>query len=188
MCEAASPPRILVLGDSLSAAFGLSVDQGWVSLLQQRLEQQGHPHRVVNASISGDTTANGLTRLTAALDTHTPAIVILELGGNDGLRAQPVSMISDNLDAMIGSIRRADADVLLAGMRLPPNYGPAYVEQFETIYPQLAEKWQIRLIPFFMDNVATVPELMQPDGVHPNAAAQPILLDTVWTELESMLQ
>lgn len=183
-----SPPRILVLGDSLSSAFGLTVDQGWVHLLQQRLQQDGFPHQVINASISGDTTTNGLARLTSALDTHQPSIVIVELGGNDGLRAQPVSMIKENLDTIIETVTSSGSDVLLAGMRLPPNYGPTYVEQFERIYPDLAESKQVSLIPFFMNNVAAVPGLMQMDGVHPNAAAQSILLDNVWPHLHPLLE
>jgi len=184
----ASPPVILVLGDSLSSAHGLAVDQGWVNLLQLRLAQRALPHRVVNASISGDTTANALSRLASTLEDHRPDIVIVEIGGNDGLRAQSVTMVRDNLKAIIENVQGKGARVLLAGMRLPPNYGPAYVGQFERIYPELAQVHGAALVPFFMDGVATHPELMQADGMHPNEAAQPTLLDNVWQILRPMLE
>lgn len=190
VCNAASgaaPPVIVVLGDSLSSAHGLAVDQGWVSLLQQRLRERGYPHRVVNASISGDTTSNGLTRLRSTLTNHRPDIVIVELGGNDGLRAQPVSMVRGNLQSIIQASQSEGARVLLAGMRLPPNYGPAYVGQFERMYPELAQESGAVLVPFFMKGVATRSDLMQADGIHPNAAAQSMLLDNVWPYLEPML-
>lgn len=157
-------------------------------MLQQRLQQNDYPHQVVNASISGDTTANGLTRLTAALENHRPETVIVELGGNDGLRAQPIPMIRSNLISIIEIIQSSGGRVVLAGMRLPPNYGPTYVSQFEAIYPELAQTFNVTLIPFFMDGVATVQELMQSDGVHPNAEAQLILLDNVWPHLKSLLE
>lgn len=182
-----APPVILVLGDSLSSAHGLDIDRGWVSLLQHRLQQNHYPHQVVNASISGDTTANGLSRLAAALEAHRPGIVIVELGGNDGLRAQPTSMISGNLDDMIQTIVDGGGKVILAGMRLPPNYGPGYVGQFERIYPDLARRHNTALVPFFMAGVATAPELMQADNIHPNAEAQPVLLDNVWPHLQPLL-
>lgn len=176
-----------MLGDSLSAAYGLAIDQGWVSLLQKRIIQSNHPHKVVNASVSGDTTANGLTRIVPALETHQPDVVIVELGGNDGLRAQPIPMIRSNLENIIEMSRNAGADVIIAGMRLPPNYGPVYVDQFEAIYPVLAQQYDSALVPFFMAGVATRPELMQPDGVHPSAKAQEILLDNVWPYLQPLL-
>jgi len=179
---------LVVLGDSLSSAFGVAVDQGWVSLLQQRLKQKDYPHRVVNASIAGDTTASGLSRLASVLKAHVPHIVIVELGGNDGLRAQAIPMIRENLKSMIEKIQAAGAQVVLTGMRLPPNYGPAYVTGFEQLYPELAQYYNAVLVPFFMAGAATVPELMQPDGVHPNAAAQPILLDNVWPYLLPLLE
>lgn len=190
MCSGAigaKPPVVLVLGDSLSAAYGLAIDQGWVSLLQKRIIQSNHPHKVVNASVSGDTTANGLTRIVPALETHQPDVVIVELGGNDGLRAQPIPMIRSNLENIIEMSRNAGADVIIAGMRLPPNYGPVYVDQFEAIYPVLAQQYDSALVPFFMAGVATRPELMQPDGVHPSAKAQEILLDNVWPYLQPLL-
>lgn len=157
-------------------------------MFQQRLRKEGYPHQVVNASISGDTTANGLTRLDSALDSNQPDIVIVALGGNDGLRAQPVAMIKDNLETIIKHIQNNGTRVVLAGMRLPPNYGPAYVGQFEAIYPELAQRYDAVLIPFIMDNVATVAELMQADGIHPNAKAQPILLDNIWPYLLPLLR
>lgn len=179
---------ILVLGDSLSSAFGLSDRQGWVALLQQRLTELGHPHEVINASVSGDTTINALARLEHALGEHDPAIVIVEIGGNDGLRAQPVAVVRQNLRGILQNIREHGAKIVLAGIRLPPNYGPSYVGEFERMYPDLAEEFQAALVPFFMRGVATDADLMQPDGVHPNARAQPILLDNVWPVLEPLLQ
>lgn len=187
-CYGDSPPVILVLGDSLSSAHGLAVDQGWVSLLQQRLQQNGYKYQVVNASISGDTTTNGLTRLPTALDNHQPQIVIVELGGNDGLRAQPVSLIRDNLTAIIETVRDNGARVVLSGIRLPPNYGPTYTESFERIYPELAAQYDAVLIPFFMEGVATTTNLMQSDGIHPSQAAQPALLNNVWLHLQPILR
>ena len=176
-----------MLGDSLSAAYGLAVDQGWVNLLQQRITQSGYPHQVVNASVSGDTTANGLTRIGPALNVHRPDVVIVELGGNDGLRAQPVPMIRSNLEKIIEQSRDAGAMIIIAGMRLPPNYGPTYVNSFEAIYPELAQQYDSVLVPFFMAGVAALPELMQLDGVHPTAGAQQILLDNVWPHLAPLL-
>lgn len=157
-------------------------------MLQQRLQQQDYPHQVVNASVSGDTTANALSRLSSALSSHRPDVVIVELGGNDGLRAQPVDMIRGNLKAIIEAIQGEGARVLLAGMRLPPNYGQAYIGGFERIYPELARAHDAVLVPFFMDGVATRVDLMQPDGIHPNEAAQPALLDNVWPYLRPILE
>jgi acyl-CoA thioesterase-1 len=182
------PPNILVLGDSLSSGYGLRDDQGWVMLLQDRLRNNGHPHRVINSSISGDTTANVLSRLDTTLAEHQPAIVVVELGGNDGLRALPVSTIQQNLESILTTIRENGAKILLAGMRLPPNYGPAYVSAFERIYPVIAAKYEAILVPFFMDGVATHTDMMQDDGVHPNAAAQSRLLSNLWPHLESLLK
>ncbi len=185
---AAASPTILVLGDSLSAAYGIDIDQGWVSLLQKRLAARGYPHRVVNASISGDTSAGGLARLPGALASSSPAIVILELGANDGLRAQPTDRLYDNLASMITISRNADAKVLLLGMRIPPNYGPGYSRQFESVFTELAARNGLALIPFFLDNVAGERNLVQADGLHPTAAAQPVLLDNVWPELAPLLE
>jgi acyl-CoA thioesterase-1 len=185
---AASSPTILVVGDSLSSAYGMSDRQGWVNLLQDRLDDNGYPHEVVNASISGDTTQNALSRLDTTLERHRPDIVIVELGGNDGLRAFPVKTIERNLTRILKTVRENGAKILLAGIRIPPNYGPAYAEAFQELYPVLAEKFDTALIPFFMAGVADDPDLMQDDGIHPNAAAQPLLLENVWPVLEPFLE
>lgn len=179
---------ILVLGDSLSAAYGLRADEGWVALLQKRLRTQGYGYRVVNASISGETTAGGLQRLPRALELHKPDIVILELGGNDGLRGLPLTGTADNLRKMVELAKRADAEVLLLGMRIPPNYGPRYTEQFERTFRELAKREQLPLVPFFLDRVALREDLMQPDGIHPTAGAQPLLLDNLWPALRPLLR
>lgn len=179
--------ELLILGDSISAAYGMERRAGWVSLLQQRFDAQGIPARVINASISGETTSGGLARLPTLLDRHQPGWVILELGGNDGLRGTPLSLIEANLDGMIRQSQQAGARVLLLGMRIPPNYGPRYAEGFHDIYISLAKRHRVPLQPFFLDGVATRSELMQRDGIHPTAEAQPRLLDNVWPLLESLL-
>lgn len=178
---------LLVFGDSLSAAYGIAQEQGWVALLQQRLAAQHKPYRVANASISGETTAGGLARLPAALNTHKPAIVVLELGANDGLRGLPIAQMQANLDAMLGQIRQAGAKAVLVGMRIPPNYGPQYTRQFQQVYTTLAAKYNVPLVPFLLQNVAGKPELNQGDGIHPKAAAQPMVLENVWTELQRLI-
>jgi acyl-CoA thioesterase-1 len=183
----AEAPVILVLGDSLSAAYGIPVERGWVSLLQGRLAERGFPHRVVNASISGDTTGGGLSRLPAALERHRPAIVILQLGANDGLRGQPPMAMSANLARMIELSRQAGAWVLLAEMRIPPNYGPPYAQKFQATFGELAKRYDIPLIPFLLDGVAGNPRLIQDDGLHPRAEGQPRILDNVWAALEPLL-
>ena len=175
---------LLVVGDSLSAGFGLQPGRGWVDLLQSRLEAKGYGYRVVNASISGDTTSSGLGRLPRALKVHAPSIVLIELGGNDGLRATPIPLIRENLAAMIRLSREAGARVVLAGMQMPPNYGTTYTTQFAAVFPDLARERQVPLIGFFLEGVALEPALMQPDGIHPNEAAQPKLLDNAWPALE----
>ena len=180
-------PVILVVGDSLSAGRGLDLEDTWVSLLQARLDEKGYGYRVVNASISGDTTGNGLRRLPRALDIHQPEIVIIELGGNDGLRGIDTTLMRDNLDAMIRTTQEAGASVILAGMLIPPNYGDDYTAAFAAVYPELAEKYALPLIPFFMDGVALDGDLMQPDGINPNKQAQPLLLETVWETLAPTL-
>ena len=184
----AEEPVILVLGDSLSAAYGIPVDQGWVKLLQDRLTERGYPHRVVNASISGDTTSGGLNRLPAALAQQHPAIVILELGANDGLRGQPPMAMAANLAQLIELAQKAGAQVLLAEMRIPPNYGPLYTQKFQATFGEVAHQYAIPLIPFMLDGVAGHPELIQDDGLHPRAAGQPRILDNVWTVLEPVLR
>jgi acyl-CoA thioesterase-1 len=178
---------ILVVGDSLSAAYGIPVEQGWVSLLQQRLDSAGYPCRIVNASISGDTTANARARLDQALTIHKPSVVLLELGGNDGLRGLSLVEMKSNLAAMISSARAAGAQVLLIGVQLPPNYGPRYTERFQAIYRELARERELALLPSLVDGIGTEQELMQADGIHPNATAQPLIRDRVWKELEPLL-
>ncbi|QQS55710.1 MAG: arylesterase [Candidatus Competibacteraceae bacterium] len=179
---------ILVLGDSLSAGYGIPVEKGWVNLLQGRLAERGFPYRVVNASISGDTTSGGLSRLPAALELHRPAIVVLELGANDGLRGQPPMAMSRNLSRMIEQAQQAGARVLLAEMRIPPNYGPLYAQKFQATFGELAQHYAIPLIPFLLDGVAGNTALIQDDGLHPRAEAQPRILDNVWAVLEPELK
>lgn len=178
---------LLVLGDSLSAAFGMEQSRGWVSLLTQKLNQHQYPVRVINASISGETTQGGLQRLPALLKKHNPSMVIVELGGNDGLRGLKLSMIESNLQRIIKTIKSHRAKILLTGIRLPPNYGQIYTEKFYKIYSDLADQENIPLVPFIMDGVATSKQLMQADGIHPTQEAQPILLDNVWQKLQPML-
>lgn len=187
MAQNAAAGTILIVGDSISAGFGLDTRLGWVSLLEQRLEREGHDDRVVNASISGDTSAGGQARLPALLTEHKPDVVIVELGGNDGLRGQPPAQLQQNLAAMIDTAKTAGAKVLLLGMQLPPNYGPRYTEAFAGVYTQLADEKQIALVPFFLEGVGGHPELMQADGLHPAAAGQKRLLDNVWPALKPLL-
>ena len=185
----AEPPVILVFGDSISAGYGLEhVDQGWVELLKTRLKSQGYGYQVVNASVSSETSAGGLARLPRALELHHPSIVILELGGNDGLRALPVAQMRENFMQMIDLARHAGAKVLLLGIKIPPNYGPQYTRQFEAVYSDLARTGKLPLVPFLMDRIALKPELMQSDDIHPNVKGQPILLDNVWPVLQPMLK
>jgi acyl-CoA thioesterase-1 len=184
---AASAQIILIVGDSLSAAYGIPLERGWVSLLQQRLDSQDYPYRIVNASISGDTTANARARLTPALASHEPAVVLLEVGGNDGLRGLSLKEMKSNLAAMISSAREAGAQVMLVGVQLPPNYGPRYTERFQAIYHELARERDLTLLPSLVDGIGTEWNLMQSDGIHPNVAAQPLIVDRVWKELEPLL-
>ncbi len=181
-------PTILVVGDSLSAGYGIDVNEGWVSLLARRLETQGYGYRVVNASASGETTGGGRARLPRALELHKPDLVILELGSNDGLRGLPLEQMRTNLDAMIDLAKARGSRVLLLGMQIPPNYGPTYTGGFQATFAELARRHQVPLVPFFMDGVALRSELMQDDELHPNAAGQPVLLDNVWPLLEPMLK
>ncbi|MGH8401482.1 MAG: arylesterase [Gammaproteobacteria bacterium] len=184
----AAPASILVMGDSLSAAYGLAADQGWVSLLDQRLAARGYDYTVINASISGETTAGGLTRLPQALGQHKPAIVILELGANDGLRGLPIKLMQQNLGRMLALSSRAGAKVLLVGILLPPNYGPQYTQAFSAVYPTLSSHYGVPLVPFLLDGVAQDRDRMQADGLHPKAVAEPQVLDNVWQKLEPMLK
>lgn len=187
MQAAAQPATLLVLGDSLSAGYGLARQAGWVNLLQQRLDRSGTGYQVINASITGDTTHGGLKRLPAALQRHSPAIVIIELGGNDGLRGLDLATTSDNLRRMIVLSRAAGAKVLLLGVRLPANYGKAYGERFQALYADLAASEKTALVATFMQDVADHLSLMQADGIHPSAAAQAKLLDNVWPTLSPLL-
>jgi len=186
--RAAEAPVILVLGDSLSAGYGLVPGQGWVALLQQRLKQQGYGHRVVNASVTGETTDGGVQRLDRALATHKPAIVVIELGGNDGLRGLPVTRVRSNLDLLITRSRAAGAQVLLVAIRVPTNYGPQYGNSFQQIYNDLATRYRIGLVPFLSNEIALREDLFLADGIHPNALAQPILLDSLWPQLAPLLR
>lgn len=178
----------MVLGDSLSAAYGLAREEGWVALLAERVEGRGYPHEVINASVSGDTTAGGLTRLPALLKRHRPQVLIVQLGANDGLRGFGFGEIAGNLTRIIERARDAGAQVLLVGIRLPPNYGAAYTERFQAIYPAVAERQQVPLVPRLLEGVAQDWELMQPDGLHPTAQAQPRVLENVWPKLEPLLR
>lgn len=185
--QAALADTVLIVGDSISAAFGLDTRQGWVSLLEKRLLEQGYEHRVVNASISGDTSAGGAARLPALLAEHRPALVIIELGGNDGLRGQPPQQLQQNLASMVQRSREAGAKVLLLGMKLPPNYGERYRTAFAEVFPRVAEEHDVPLVPFFLEGVGGVSGMMQGDGIHPAEEAQPILLENVWPALQPLL-
>lgn len=178
--QAAGVPTVLVFGDSLSAGYGIDVDQSWPALLQSRLASQGYEYRVVNASISGETTEGGATRIASTLDTFEPELVILELGGNDGLRGFPPERMKTNLKTIIETTKESGASVVMLGIRIPTNYGARYTRSFENVYRELAEELNVPWIEFFMDGVALNEELMQDDGIHPNAEAQSILLDNAW--------
>ena len=184
----ASASTILVFGDSLSAAYGIRPEQGWVTLLTQRLQTQGYGYQVINASVSGETSSGGLERLPRALSLHIPGIVILELGANDGLRGLPASALRDNLAQMVRLAQTAGARVLLVGIRIPPNYGPRYTDEFGRVYAAVAQEYHLPLVPFLLEKVALDPTLMQADGMHPNAAAEPIVLDTLWPYLKPFLK
>lgn len=180
-------PVILVWGDSLSAAYGIPFETGWAQLLQKRLREKGYPHRVVNGSVTGETTAGGLARLPAALKQHRPAIVLLELGGNDGLRGLPLKALRANLAQLTRQSRAAGARVLLFEMRMPPNYGAAYTDGFRQSFAEVARVQGATLVPFFLEPIATDPAQFLDDGIHPSRAAQPALLDAVWPVLHSVL-
>ena len=181
-------PVILVIGDSLSGAYGINIDEGWVALLQQKLGSEGHHYRVINASVSGDTSRTGLGRTASALQTHQPAIVIIALGGNDGLRGLALAETEASLAGIIEHARQQQARVLLVGVRLPPNYGPAYNEQFAAVYQRLSDRYRVPLVPGMLNQVAEYRNLMQDDGIHPTAAGQPRIMLNIWAELEAMMQ
>lgn len=176
------------MGDSLSAAYGIETSQGWVALLAERLKTRADDYRVVNASVSGDTSAQGLTRLPVELARHRPAIVILELGANDGLRGLPVAALQANLAKMIVLSKHAGAQVLLLGILLPPNFGPEYTQSFAAVYPRLAKDYHVPLVPFLLEGVAQHREMLQADGMHPLAPAEQQVLNNVWAKLAPLLK
>lgn len=176
------------MGDSISAGYGLKAEKGWVDLLQQKLKQENQPYTVINESISGDTTAGGLARIDSALSLHNPELVLLELGANDGLRGLSPKKMKSNLAEIINRSHKAGAKVLLLSMRIPPNYGKRYVDMFYNVYPQLAAELNIPFVPFILEDVALAKELMQKDGLHPNAKAQPIIANKIWQYLRTVLE
>lgn len=184
---ASERPGLLVVGDSLSAGYGLNPGESWTVLLQQRLERAGYPHRVINASISGDTTRGGLSRLPRALTIHQPELVVIELGGNDGLRAIAPEEIRRNLDGMVALSQDHGAAVLITGILVPPNYGPVYAEKFQQAFQSVADSRDVPLTRFVLDGIALEPGMMQEDGIHPTAAAQPRILDNLWPYIEPLL-
>ena len=187
LAQSAAAGTLLVVGDSISAGFGLDTRQGWVTLLQTRLKDEGFDDKVVNASISGDTSAGGQARLPALLAAHKPSLVVLELGGNDGLRGQPPAQLQQNLASMVRQSKEAGAKVLILGMRLPPNYGQRYTTAFAEVFPKVAQDTGAALVPFMLEGVGGVASMMQADGIHPAASAQSRLLDNVWPTLKPML-
>jgi acyl-CoA thioesterase-1 len=185
---AETPLVVLILGDSLSAGYGLRAGEAWPDLLQARVQTLGDPVRIVNASVSGETTAGGLSRLPALLQAHQPRVVVVELGANDGLRGLPLKQMQANLRAIVSAIRRTDAEVLLIPMRMPPNYGPAYATGFAQVFEALPEEFgRVSLTPFFLKDIALNPALLQADGLHPKAEAQALMLDAVWSTLVPVL-
>ena len=185
---ARSAQTILVMGDSISTGYGLAADAGWVQLLRQRIEKLAPNYRVVNASISGETAAGGRRRIDAALEQHRPDIVVLELGGNDGLRGARIESLQADLEAMITASLKRKARVVLVGMRMPPNYGADYVNRFEKVYADLATKHRVAFVPFLFEGFGERPDMFQSDGIHPTRAAQPLMLETVWKALEPLVK
>ena len=184
----ASAESIVILGDSISAAYGIEVQRGWVALLQKKLQEQHSPYVIHNESISGDTSAGGLARLEMALQKHKPELLLLELGANDGLRGLSPQVLKSNLTEIVKHSEKSGAKVLLLAMKIPPNYGKRYIDMFYNIYPELATELQIPYVPFILEDVALKPELMQADGLHPNALAQPIIAEKVWGYLHPLLK
>ena len=183
----ANSQTLLVIGDSLSAAFGIEQQQGWVALLQSRLHQEAHDYQVINASISGETTSGGLSRLPSLLQDYQPGIVIIALGANDGLRGLSLKQMQANLNSMIAQSKHEGAAVLLVGMQLPPNYGPAYTQLFHDTFNQLSESQNVPLLPFLLQGIGSDKGMFQQDGLHPTAEAQPIILNNVWQSLSQLL-
>lgn len=181
--------RILIIGDSISASYGIDINEGWVNLLQERLKSSEHNHyEVINASISGNTSGDGLSRLPQLLSLYAPKIVVIELGGNDGLRGYPTKLMAKNLQKMIDLSQQANAKVVLAGIEIPPNYGERYTQSFRNAFQQLAKDNTVNYIPFILENIATQPQLMQKDSIHPTAEAQPILLENMWGAISGLLE
>jgi acyl-CoA thioesterase-1 len=185
--QGSESPTVLIFGDSLSAGYGIDVDQSWATLLQARLEQQGYEHRVVNASISGETTEGGAARIEGALDQFSPQLVILELGGNDGLRGFPPARMQANLQKIVVKAHESGAAVVLLAIRIPSNYGPRYSRAFEAAFRNVAEELEIPMVDFFMDGIALNDDLLQADRIHPTAEAQPLLLDNAWPLISATL-
>lgn len=188
VAHGADDPTVLIFGDSLSAGFGIDVDHSWAALLQARLEAQGYEHRVVNASISGETTEGGVARIDRALERFSPALIILELGGNDGLRGFPPERLRGNLEKIVAASKSTGAAVVLLGIRIPLNYGPRYSEAFENAFREVANEQEVPWIEFFMEGIAMNEALMQEDGIHPNTKAQPLLLDNAWPIISASLE
>jgi acyl-CoA thioesterase-1 len=184
----AAGKSILILGDSLSAGYGLAISRGWVALLEERLKQERIDYSVANASVSGDTSAGGRARIEAALERHRPSIVIVELGGNDALRGLPVAQMKANLAAIIERSKKGGARVLLVGMKIPPNFGPDYTSAFENAFAQLSREEKVPLVPFMLEGFAEKLDYFQPDRIHPNERAQPLIVDTVWPKLKPLLK
>jgi acyl-CoA thioesterase-1 len=183
----AAEQTIVVVGDSLSSGYGIAAEQSWVAMLEDRLQSEGYGYSIVNASIAGDTSAGGLARLPRLLAAHDPDLVVIELGGNDGLRGQPVATLRNNLAKMIELSKESGADVVLAGIQIPPNYGTTYTQALAAVYPELAERFNAPLIEFILEDVALNRDLMQPDGIHPNAAGQKVVFANVWRVLGPLL-
>lgn len=183
----AAKPVILIYGDSLSAGYGLAQQQGWVTLLEKRINAEHYPYTVMNASISGETTSGGLSRFASTLAKTKAKIVVLELGANDGLRGLPIKNMADNLKAMIEQSKKSGAKILLLGMKIPPNYGPEYTRSFSDTYTQLSKEQKVSLVPFMLENIAARRELIQDDGLHPNLQGQPIILENIWPCLQKLL-
>lgn len=184
----AENPKIMIYGDSLSAAYGIPQQKGWASLLQQKLVSEHYQYDVVNASISGETTSGGASRIRNALSQIKPNIIILELGANDGLRGLPIESMIANLNTIIQEGKKSGAKILLVGMKIPPNYGPQYTKLFSQSYLKLSQEHQIPLVPFMLENIAAKTNLIQDDGLHPNAIAQPLVLDNIWSQLKMLLK
>ena len=182
------PPTVLIFGDSLSAGYGIEVDQSWAALLQARLRDQGYEHQVINASISGETTEGGATRIDTALADFSPELIILELGGNDGLRGFPAARMKGNLEKIVTRAKASGAAIVLLGIRIPTNYGPRYSAEFEGVFREVSEEFGVQWIEFFMEGIALNDDLLQDDRIHPNAVAQPMLLDNAWPIISATLK